>query len=90
MTVSGRISHHPFETQLLELAGTGEMFGQLASEARVLTKEFLAQNHERAELLDAYESVVGLLYEEGRDEQAEELLEVMAELEGFCSPHARL
>ena len=83
------IGHNPIEAKLLGLAESEEL-GTLASEARSLTKKALAEANEHSELLNSYKSVVGRLYEEGSDAQAEELLEVMAELEGFCSPHARL
>ena len=83
------VGHHPIEDELLELAGTEEL-GTLASDARELTKEYLAEGAERDQLLNSYKSVIGRLYGEGLDEPAEELLEVMAELEGFCSPQARL
>lgn len=89
MTATGQVGRHSLEEDLLYLV-ENEQLGTLASEARVMTKEYLAEGYGREELLDSYESVVGRLYDEGLDEQAEELLEVMAELEGFCSPHARL
>lgn len=82
---------HPeaIEDQLLELAQTTE-YGTLSLQARSLTKELLAEGYDRARLLDAYELAINRLYEENHDESAEELLEVMAELEGWCSPQARL
>ena len=82
---------HPeaIEDRLLELAHTVE-YGTLSLQARSLTKELLAEGHDRARLLDAYELAITRLYDEDLDEAAEELLEIMAELEGRCSPHARL
>lgn len=82
------VGDHPIKDELLELANT-EKLGTLASDARDLTKEYLAEGTDRDQLLASYKSVIGRLYGEGLDEPAEELLEVMAELEGFCSPHAR-
>jgi hypothetical protein len=95
MTTSGTSEHvshdhHPIEEELLELAGDEEQLGTLAQEARTLTKEHLAEGQDRDELIGAFKSVIGTLYGEDLDDAAEELLEVMAELEGFCSPHARL
>lgn len=90
MKAREHVGHYSIEKQLIELAHTGEMFGELTSEARRLTKEYLAEGHDRDKLIGTYKSVIGTLYSEDLDEQAEELLEVMAELEGFCSPHARL
>lgn len=81
--------HNTIEDQLFELAEAAA-YGALSLEARDLTKKLLAEGHDRARLLDAYEIAITRLYEEDLDEQAEELLEVMAELEGRCSPHARL
>lgn len=89
MTAKEHIGHHPLADELLELVNTEEL-GMLASKARGRTKEFLAEGSDRGELLDTYESVIEYLYDQDLDEQAEELLEVMAELEGFCSPQARL
>lgn len=82
---------HPeaIEDRLLELTQTAE-YGTLSLQARSLTRKLLAEGHDRDRLLDAYEAAVTRLYEEDLDEAAEELLEVMAELEGRCSPHARL
>lgn len=81
--------HDAIEDKLLGLAGTAR-YKTLSSRARGLTKELLSEGHDRTRLLDAYEVAITRLYEEDLDEPAEELLEVMAEVEGRCSPHARL
>ena len=90
MTTREHVDHHPIENELFDLAHADELLGTLAHEARNLAKEYLAEEHDRDELIEAFKSVIGTLYSEDLDEPAEELLEVMAELEGFCSPHARL
>ena len=59
------VGHHSaIEDQLLELAETAE-YETLSSEARILTKELLAEGHDRTQLLDAYELTVTRLY--GKD-----------------------
>ncbi len=83
------VGHEAIEKKLLELAHTVQ-FGTLSLEARSLTKALLSEGYERDYLLDAYESAVVYLYGEDLDDQADELLELMAELEGWCSPPARL
>lgn len=83
------VGHEAIEQRLLDLAHNVK-FGTLSLEARVLTKSLLSEGHKRDELLDAYESVVSRLYDDDLEDQADELLEVMAELEGWCSPSARL
>ena len=91
MTTRENTGHHSIEEELLELAGSDERFGLLAAEARYRAKKYLAsEEYSRDELLESYKSVIKTLYREERDDQAEELLEVMAELEGFCSPQARI
>lgn len=77
------------EDRLLDLAHTAG-YGTLSLQTHSLTKELLAESNDRDRLLDAYEIAVSRLYEEDLDRAAEELLEVMAELEGRCSPQARL
>lgn len=83
------VGHEVIEEQLFELARTVR-FGTLSLEARSLAKKLLSEGYERDSLLDAYESAANHLYADDLDDQAEELLEVMTELEGWCSPHARL
>lgn len=83
------VGHEAIEEQLFELAHNAR-FGALSLEARSLTKKLLSEGYERDSLLDAYESAANHLYAEDFEDQADELLEVMAELEGWCSPHARL
>lgn len=91
MTTRENVGHHSIEEELLKLAGADDRFGLLAAEARLRAKQYLAsEEYSRGELIESYKSVIKTLYREDRDEQAEELLEVMAELEGFCSPHARI
>ena len=77
------------EDELFNFAKTAE-FEALSSEVRSLTKELLAEGYNRTRLLDAYELAISCLYGEDLDEQADELLEVMTELEGWCSPRAQL
>ena len=89
MTTREHTGRDSLQRDLIYLVENEEL-GTLASEARTTTKEYLAEGYEREELLGVYKSVIGELYSKDLDEQAEELLEVMAELEGFCSPHARL
>ena len=63
--------------------------GEFYVKLREATHEFLAAKYTRGELIDLYEEAVAVLDGLDLEEQQEDLLEVMAELEGWCSPHAR-
>jgi hypothetical protein len=63
--------------------------GTFYMELRNLTVKFLATGNSREVLLDSYEHVAKVLGDED-EELEDEVLEVMAELEGWSAPHARL
>ncbi len=83
------VGHHDIEQQVFDLSHSSRP-GTFSLEVRELSRTLLSEGHTREELLDAYEQVVLTLREEGREEQEDDLLEVMAELEGWCAPHARI
>jgi hypothetical protein len=56
---------------------------------RKLTLSLLSEGYSREELLDAYAQIARELSEVD-EESEDDVLEVMAELEGWCAPHAQL
>jgi hypothetical protein len=64
--------------------------GALSLELRKLSRELLSEGFTREELLDTYERIALRLRESGDEEQEDEILEVMADLEGWGPPHAQI
>jgi hypothetical protein len=78
--IEGRVA------QLLDSAPPGA----LSLELRELSRALLSNGYTRKDLLDAYAHIALGLREAGREEQEDDLLEAMADLEGWCSPHAQI
>ena len=84
------VGHRDIISEVLDLSQSARP-GAFSLELRQLSRSLLAEQHTRDELLDAYEqAALILLHDTDREEQGDEVLEVMAELEGWCSPSARL
>ena len=82
------VGHENIEKAVYELASSSRP-GTFYMELRKLTLALLSEGHGREELLDSYERVAPEL--QNQDEELEdEVLEVMAELEGWSAPHAQL
>ncbi len=64
--------------------------GALSLELRELSRTLLSEGFTRAELLDAYAQVALERREAGEEELEDEILEVMADLEGWCSPNTQI
>ena len=81
--------HRDVEAQLAKLssdAPPGTFFLRVSE----LARELLKGGFEREELLKIFEHVRPHLRKMGRGEQEDELLDVMDQLDGWCSPHVRL
>lgn len=77
------------ETQLRELADTAPR-GAFVFETRKLSRELLSHGYTRDELLEAYELFRKELQRKGREDQEDELLDVMDQLDGWSSPRAKI
>ena len=83
------VGHRDITSEVLDLSKSARP-GAFSLELRQLSRSLLAEQHTRDELLDAYEQAAYILRDTEHEEQEDEVLEVMAELEGWCSPSARL
>ncbi len=83
------VGHRDITSAVLDLSESARP-GAFSLELRQLSRTLLAEQHTTDELLDAYEQAALILRDTDREEQEDEVLEVMAELEGWCSPSARL
>jgi hypothetical protein len=81
--------HQDVETRLAELSSEAPP-GTFSLQVRELTRELLEGGFEREELLEIFEHFRSDLREMEREEQEDELLDVMDQLDGWCSPHTRL
>lgn len=82
------IRHQEIETRVLELADSSRP-GTFYKDLRGLTLGLFSEGFNREALLDSYERAAHELHGSA-EELEDEVLEVMAELEGWCGPSARL
>jgi len=83
------VGHRDITTEVLDLSKSARA-GAFSLELRELARSRLAEEYTREELLDAFEEAALALRKDEREEEEDEVLEVMVELEGWCSPSARL
>jgi hypothetical protein len=77
--------------ELVEARFNRALPGALSLELRELSRMLLSEGFTREELLDAYTQIVLRFREAGDAEELEDdLLEVMADLEGWGAPHAQI
>lgn len=81
--------HQEIERQILEVADASPV-GAFYPDMRELAESLLEDGFSREELLEAFEHVRSELRERGREDQEDELLEVMDDLEGWSAPHSRI
>lgn len=81
--------HQEIEQQVIELSKISRS-GAFYPDARELAESLLEDGFTHEQLLDAFEHVRGDLRALNRADQEDELLEVMDDLEGWCSPHSQL
>jgi hypothetical protein len=81
--------HQEIEQQVIELSKTSRS-GAFYPDARELAKSLLEEGFTHEQLLEAFENVRGDLRALNREDQEDELLEVMDDLTGWSSSHSRL
>lgn len=62
----------------------------LSIELRELSRALLTEGYSREELIESYGQLALNLADEGRETEEEELLEVIADLEGAAPSHLRI
>ena len=78
------------ETALAELsAESSEAPGTFYLRVREMACQLLEEGYEREELLEIFEHFRSVLRDKRRDQQEDELLDVMDQLAGWSSPHSR-
>ncbi len=76
--------------ELVEARLNEALPGALSLELRKLSRDLLSEGFTREELLDAYARIALRLRRAGYEEHEDDILEVMADLEGWGSPHAQI
>ncbi|MBD0327886.1 MAG: hypothetical protein ICV68_15750 [Pyrinomonadaceae bacterium] len=76
--------------ELVEARLNEALPGALSLELRELSRELLSDGFTREELLDAYARIALKLRRAGYEEYEDDILEVMADLEGWGPPYAQI